>query len=189
MSGGIQSSLRKALGALKDTTTVPLAKVNSDYWEKMVKICCIGVAYLGGPTMVVIALKCPEIEQCLWPGTNVKIVVAPSHIVVLTPKTFNEVVLHETKNVLVKFYAPWCGLCKSLAPIYEKVAATFKSEDEVVIVNLDADKYRDLVEKYGLSGFLTLKPFPEGSKVGEDYGGGRDLDGGRIQILLLFKGA
>ncbi|GAU50414.1 hypothetical protein TSUD_244610 [Trifolium subterraneum] len=67
MSGGIQNSLRKALGALKDTTTVPLAKVNSDYWEKMVKICCIGVAYLGGPTMVVIALKCPEIEQCLWP--------------------------------------------------------------------------------------------------------------------------
>ncbi|GAU15674.1 hypothetical protein TSUD_109320 [Trifolium subterraneum] len=34
-----------------------------------------------------------------------------------------------------------------LPQIYEKVAATFKPEDEVVIVNLDADKYRDLVEK------------------------------------------
>jgi thioredoxin-like negative regulator of GroEL len=32
---------------------------------------------------------------------------APSHVVVLTPETFNEVVLDETKDVLVEFYAPW----------------------------------------------------------------------------------
>ncbi|WJX13610.1 protein disulfide-isomerase [Trifolium repens] len=109
-------------------------------------------------------------------GTNVKIAAAPSHVVVLTPETFNEVVLDETKDVLVEFYAPWCGHCKSLAPIYEKVAAAFKSEDEVVIANLDADKYRDLAEKYEVSGFPTLKFFPKGNKAGEDYGGGRDLD-------------
>lgn len=109
-------------------------------------------------------------------GTNVKIATAPSHVVVLTPETFNEVVLDETKDVLVEFYAPWCGHCKSLAPIYEKVAAVFKSEDDVVIANLDADKYRDLAEKYDVSGFPTLKFFPKGNKAGEDYGGGRDLD-------------
>ncbi|WJX33828.1 protein disulfide-isomerase [Trifolium repens] len=82
---------------------------------------------------------------------------APSHVVVLTPETFNEVVLDETKDVLVEFYAPWCGHCENLAPIYEKVSAAFKSEDEVVIANLDADKYRDLAEKYEVSGFPTLK--------------------------------
>lgn len=109
-------------------------------------------------------------------GTNVKIATAPSHVVVLTPETFNEVVLDGTKDVLVEFYAPWCGHCKSLAPIYEKVAAVFKSEDDVVIANLDADKYRDLAEKYDVSGFPTLKFFPKGNKAGEDYGGGRDLD-------------
>ncbi|KAK2443901.1 putative protein disulfide-isomerase A6 [Trifolium repens] len=101
---------------------------------------------------------------------------APSHVVVLTPETFNEVVLDETKDVLVEFYAPWCGHCESLAPIYEKVSAAFKSEDEVVIANLDADKYRDLAEKYEVSGFPTLKFSPKGNKAGEDYGGGRDLD-------------
>ncbi|PPD83592.1 hypothetical protein GOBAR_DD19458 [Gossypium barbadense] len=58
---------------------------------------------------------------------------------------------------------------------YEKVATAFKSED-VVIANLDADKYRDLAEKYGISGFPTLKFFPKGNKAGEDYDGGRDLD-------------
>ncbi|KAI4341665.1 hypothetical protein MLD38_026359 [Melastoma candidum] len=109
-------------------------------------------------------------------GTNVKIASVPSSVVVLTSDTFNEVVLDETKDVLVEFYAPWCGHCKALAPTYEKVAAAFKSEEDVVIANLDADKYKDLAEKYGVSGYPTIKFFPKGDKGGEDYEGGRDLD-------------
>ncbi|XP_062143658.1 probable protein disulfide-isomerase A6 [Alnus glutinosa] len=109
-------------------------------------------------------------------GTNVKIASAPSNVVVLTADNFNEVVLDETKDVLVEFYAPWCGHCKSLAPTYEKVATAFKSDEVVVIANLDADKYKDLAEKYDVSGFPTLKFFPKGNKAGEEYGGGRDLD-------------
>ncbi|XP_048137692.1 probable protein disulfide-isomerase A6 [Rhodamnia argentea] len=109
-------------------------------------------------------------------GTNVKIAAAPSSVAVLTSDNFNEVVLDKTKDVLVEFYAPWCGHCKSLAPTYEKVAAAFKSEQAVVIANLDADKYKDLAEKYGVSGFPTLKFFPKNNKDGEEYDGGRDLD-------------
>ncbi|XP_009593712.1 probable protein disulfide-isomerase A6 [Nicotiana tomentosiformis] len=109
-------------------------------------------------------------------GTNVKIASTPSSVVVLSPDNFDEIVLDETKDVLVEFYAPWCGHCKSLAPIYEKVATSFKQEEDVVIANLDADKHRDLGEKYGVSGFPTLKFFPKGNKAGEDYDGGRDLD-------------
>ncbi|KAM1144522.1 hypothetical protein FF1_033314 [Malus domestica] len=109
-------------------------------------------------------------------GTNVKIAAAPSHVVVLTQDNFNEVVLDETKDVLVEFYAPWCGHCKSLAPTYEKVASAFTLEDGVVIANLDADKYKDLAEKYGVSGYPTLKFFPKNKKEGEEYGGGRDLE-------------
>ncbi|GLT70256.1 hypothetical protein SLA2020_423500 [Shorea laevis] len=109
-------------------------------------------------------------------GTNVKIATAPSNVVVLTAENFNEVVLDETKDVLVEFYAPWCGHCKSLAPTYEKVATAFKSDEVVVIANLDADKYKDLAEKYGVSGFPTLKFFPKSNKAGDEYEGGRDLD-------------
>ncbi|KAI8531665.1 hypothetical protein RHMOL_Rhmol11G0153800 [Rhododendron molle] len=109
-------------------------------------------------------------------GTNVKIAAAPSNVVVLTADNFDEVVLDERKDVLVEFYAPWCGHCKNLAPVYEKVATAFKLEDDVVIANLDADKHKDLGEKYGVSGFPTLKFFPKSNKAGEDYDGGRDLD-------------
>ncbi|CAL4910238.1 unnamed protein product [Urochloa decumbens] len=109
-------------------------------------------------------------------GTNVKIAAVPSSVVVLTPETFDSIVLDETKDVLVEFYAPWCGHCKHLAPVYENLASVFKQDDGVVIANLDADKHTDLAEKYGVSGFPTLKFFPKGNKAGEDYDGGRDLD-------------
>ncbi|KAK9983846.1 hypothetical protein SO802_033371 [Lithocarpus litseifolius] len=109
-------------------------------------------------------------------GTNVKIAAIPSNVVVLTSDNFGEVVLDETKDVLVEFYAPWCGHCKNLAPTYEKVATAFKFEEDVVIANVDADKYKDLGEKYGVSGFPTLKFFPKGNKAGEEYEGGRDLE-------------
>ncbi|EHA8587577.1 putative protein disulfide isomerase-like 2-2 [Cocos nucifera] len=80
-------------------------------------------------------------------GTNAKLVPSPSDMVVLTPENFNQVVLDETKNVLVEFYAPWCTHCKLLAPTYEKVATAYKLEEDVVIANLDADRYKDLAEK------------------------------------------
>ncbi|KAL6850098.1 hypothetical protein ACP4OV_020725 [Aristida adscensionis] len=108
-------------------------------------------------------------------GTNVKLATTPSSVVVLTPDNFDSIVLDETKDVLVEFYAPWCGHCKHLAPIYEKLASVFKLDEGVVIANFDADKHRDLAEKYGVTGFPTLKFFPKGNKAGEEYDGGRDL--------------
>ncbi|XP_028794698.1 probable protein disulfide-isomerase A6, partial [Neltuma alba] len=89
---------------------------------------------------------------------------------------FDEVVLDETKDVLVEFHAPWCRHCRELAPAYEKVAAAFKMEEEVVIANLDADKYKDLAAKNDVKAFPTLKFFPKSKKAGEVYGGGRDLN-------------
>lgn len=109
-------------------------------------------------------------------GTNIKIASIPSSVVVLTADNFNEIVLDEKKDVLVEFYAPWCGHCKNLAPTYEKVATAFNLEENVVVANVDADKYKDLPEKYGVSGYPTLKFFPKNNKAGEDYNGGRDLD-------------
>ncbi|KAM7481759.1 hypothetical protein LguiB_006342 [Lonicera macranthoides] len=109
-------------------------------------------------------------------GTNVKLATIPSHLVVLSSDNFDNIVLDDTKDVLVEFYAPWCGHFKNLAPTYEKVATAFSMEEDVVIANLDADKYKDLAEKYGVGGFPTLKFFPKNNKAGEDYDGERDLE-------------
>ncbi|XP_076952633.1 putative protein disulfide-isomerase A6 [Bidens hawaiensis] len=109
-------------------------------------------------------------------GTNVKIAPVPSSVVVLNSDNFNEIVLDSKKDVLVEFYAPWCGHCQTLAPIYESVATAFRNEEDVVIAKLDADKHKDLGEKYGLSIYPTIKFFPKNNKNDEDYEREREID-------------
>ncbi|KAH9568097.1 hypothetical protein CY35_03G059800 [Sphagnum magellanicum] len=78
-------------------------------------------------------------------GTQGKVTAAPSEVVVLTPTNFDKVLLDTSKDVLVEFYAPWCGHCKSLAPV--KVAAAYKAEKHVVVAKVDADAHSGLGER------------------------------------------
>jgi protein disulfide isomerase len=95
---------------------------------------------------------------------------------VLVGKNFEQVVYDETKDVLVEFYAPWCGHCKSLAPIYEKVAARFKANPNIVIAKMDSTTNE--VEGISISGFPTIKFFPSNNKKSPlDFNGGRDENG------------
>ncbi|KAI8325553.1 disulfide isomerase [Martensiomyces pterosporus] len=98
-------------------------------------------------------------------------------VVDLTPKNFKKVV-DGSKNVLVKFYAPWCGHCKNMAEDYETLAGGYSHDSNVVIAEVNADEHRDLGDAYGVQGFPTLKFFPKGGDVKkpEDYAKGRDLD-------------
>jgi protein disulfide-isomerase-like protein len=108
-------------------------------------------------------------------GTNAKIKGPATNVVVLTPENFDAIVKDENKNVLVEFYAPWCGHCKSLTPKYEELANTFDGEEEVVIAKLDADAHREPASAYGVSGYPTIKWFPKNNKDGEDYNAGREV--------------
>ncbi|KAL2623345.1 hypothetical protein R1flu_003550 [Riccia fluitans] len=108
-------------------------------------------------------------------GTRAKLSTPTSDVVVLTPANFDSVVLDKSKDVLVEFYAPWCGHCKSLAPVYEEVATAFKKEGHVVVAKCDADGHKELGERYGVSGFPTIKFFPKENKEGVEYEGDRDL--------------
>ncbi|KAF8926956.1 hypothetical protein BGZ47_002453 [Haplosporangium gracile] len=102
--------------------------------------------------------------------------VAADSVLALTPKDFDKTL--GSTPALVEFYAPWCGHCKSLAPIYEELGQAFSGKDEqVLIAKVDADAHRELGSRYGIKGFPTLKWFPKGVNGDpEDYSGGRDLD-------------
>jgi len=99
-----------------------------------------------------------------------------SSVVVLTSENFDRVVLDTSKDVLVEFYAPWCGHCKHLAPDYDKVGSAFDNEPHVVIAKCDADAHKDLAQRFGVTGFPTLTWFPKDNKEGVKYEAGRDPD-------------
>jgi len=109
-------------------------------------------------------------------GTNARVKKAPSAVVDLTDANFDSIVLNSKKDVLAEFYAPWCGHCKKLIPDYEKLASAFAGEQNVVVAKLDADNYKDLASKYGVSGFPTLLWFGKNNKENpERYEKGRDV--------------
>ncbi|KAI1633872.1 thioredoxin-like protein [Biscogniauxia mediterranea] len=101
---------------------------------------------------------------------------AKSAVLDLIPSNFDDVVLKSGKPTLVEFFAPWCGHCKNLAPVYEDLAQVFATSKDVQIAKVDADAERSLGQKFGVQGFPTLKWFDGKSDKPIDYKGGRDLD-------------
>jgi protein disulfide-isomerase A6 len=109
-------------------------------------------------------------------GTRARVKKAPSAVVDLDDNNFDSIVLDKSKNVLVEFYAPWCGHCKRLAPDYDKVGKIFANDADVVIAKIDADANKAAGGKYGVTGFPTLKWFGKDSKeTPEPYEAARDV--------------
>jgi protein disulfide isomerase family A protein 3 len=91
-------------------------------------------------------------------------------------KQFNEIVNDPTKDVLIEFYAPWCGHCKSLVPKYEELAEKLQNEEDIVIAKMDATA-NDVPKPYDVKGFPTIYFSPKGSKGSpKKYEGGREVD-------------
>ena len=87
---------------------------------------------------------------------------------------FNDIVLGD-KDVLVEFYAPWCGHCKRLTPVWEELGEAFSSVESIVIAKMDATANEH--EHVDVSGFPSIQFFAANSKTPVDYDGSRTLDG------------
>lgn len=81
------------------------------------------------------------------------------NIMELDSRNFEKVVLNTNYTTLVEFYAPWCGYCKQLKPTMEQVAKVIDGFVQVVSVNCDLAKNKQLCAKYDVQGFPTLMTF------------------------------
>lgn len=96
---------------------------------------------------------------------------------IIVAKNYDEIVLDDAKDVLVEFYAPWCGHCKALAPKYDILGQLYvdaKLTDKVTIAKVDATA-NDVPDE--IQGFPTIKLFKAGDKKNPvTYSGSRSIE-------------
>jgi protein disulfide-isomerase-like protein len=115
----------------------------------------------------------------------VSLSVSASKVVELTSETFE----HETQastgqttgKWFIKFYTPWCGHCKKLAPTWDELAEAITSDDvdddlkDFVIANVDCTQHKGVCDRFGVQGYPTLKLIAN-HQVYDYKGSGRGLE-------------
>ncbi|XP_039283807.1 protein disulfide-isomerase isoform X2 [Nilaparvata lugens] len=94
---------------------------------------------------------------------------------VLVASNFADIAYDKSKDVLVEFYAPWCGHCKQLEPIYDQLGESLKEKDDIVVAKMDAT-INELEDTKILS-FPTIKLYKKGDNKVVQYNGERTLEG------------
>ena len=98
----------------------------------------------------------------------------------LTTDTFSEAL--SKGPAFVKFYAPWCGHCKKLAPTWKQLA--WHMEGRITIAEVNCDENQSLCKSQGIQGYPTLIWFGQGEEVAgrSEYSGGRKLEQLRVFV-------
>ena len=98
-------------------------------------------------------------------------------VTTLVAKNFEDIVYSTEKDVFVEFYAPWCGHCKKLNPIWDELGDSLADSDHVVIAKVDATA-NTLPKEINVKGYPTLIWFPAGGAGSEQvtFNGERDLE-------------
>lgn len=97
----------------------------------------------------------------------------------LNEQNFQEYIKSNTGLVLVDIWATWCGPCKAIAPILDKIAD--EMSEVVKIAKIDADTNQNLVSQFGVRGIPTLIMFKDGLEINRHIG---SLNHGQLKALI-----
>ena len=88
-------------------------------------------------------------------------------VTMLTTENFDEVVMKNDKPVLIDFYADWCGPCKMVSPLVDKLA---EAHPEYVFCKVNVDEASELAAKYDVMNIPTLITLKNGELVEKSVG-------------------
>ncbi len=105
---------------------------------------------------------------------------ASEHVITATESSFDSDVINSDVTVIVDFWATWCGPCKAIAPLLDKLAE--EQEGKVKVAKVDVDGNRGIALKYGVTSIPTLLVFKGGEVVNRKVGAGGGLNGLRSLV-------
>lgn len=107
---------------------------------------------------------------------------ASADVVVLTDATYADKVKEQDTLWFIKFYAPWCGHCRNLAPTWEQLGKALEGEAGVEVGSVDCTTSKATCTKANISSYPSLKVFYNGEEV-KKYQGARDLESLKTFVL------